>query len=445
MHVASRIDSVTVHRRGALVTRTAELSGERAELLIGNLPLALDDGSVRLRVEGGGEAIEARVELQLGQDDPELKPAWDERRQAAIQHKAVCQARLRDLEAALAQLDGLALQERPRLENEPPGESPTAARIALLRFREDRAGALMTQIEAARQERRLAREALAQLEDQHRRASTARQARSRELRKAVRVRLDGPSRGRLLLSYAVPGAGWAPSYGLRLSADLNEAELSVRALVRQRSREDWTGARLTLSTADLQAWTELPELQSLRIGRAQPARVAPWRPPPTGAGLLYADHDRAFGTPSADHCGAPAANPAAAREEPEPAVEEPEEWGAFDEEDLAESFEANLPPEAQAVAPPAPSRPAPRSAPRVEQQAVIEAHIEPQILDADPLVRAVDPRRVLAPEPRRREAVHVRRQPRVVPTVGGAQHQPRRHDDLGGHLADAGRQGPPGA
>src|SRR5690606_24484254 len=60
------------------------------------------------------------------------------------------------------------------------------------------------------------------------------------------------------------------------------------------SGEDWRGVKLVLSTAAPMTWTELPELPSIRIGRAQPpppARAG-FRPAPQGAGALFSDYDR---------------------------------------------------------------------------------------------------------------------------------------------------------
>ena len=53
------------------------------------------------------------------------------------------------------------------------------------------------------------------------------------------------------------------------------AELELRALVVQRTGEDWRGVELTLSTADPQSWAELPDLPSLKIGRRQPPPRSP--------------------------------------------------------------------------------------------------------------------------------------------------------------------------
>ena len=48
-----------------------------------------------------------------------------------------------------------------------------------------------------------------------------------------------------------------------------------------------------LSTAEPLAWTELPELSSLRIGKIQPTPPRRGiRPAPVGARALFADYDR---------------------------------------------------------------------------------------------------------------------------------------------------------
>ena len=137
------------------------------------------------------------------------------------------------------------------------------------------------------------------LEEQQRRASTARVPKADELRKAVVVALgrhgDAVGAGRLVIEYLVPGARWAPAYSLRIDRSGKRARLAVRAVVSQRSGEDWAGVALSLSTAEAQRFTDLPELATLRIGRAQPpAPKRGWRPLPADAAELFADYDRAF-------------------------------------------------------------------------------------------------------------------------------------------------------
>lgn len=67
----------------------------------------------------------------------------------------------------------------------------------------------------------------------------------------------------LELSYTVSNARWAPSYVVRALPDTGEAELSLSAVVQQRSGESWDGVRLALSTSS-------PALQS------RPDELQPW-------------------------------------------------------------------------------------------------------------------------------------------------------------------------
>ncbi|HLU67627.1 MAG TPA: DUF4139 domain-containing protein, partial [Kofleriaceae bacterium] len=313
----SRIDAVTVYRRGARVTRVAEIAPQGGALppvvRLGGLSLTLDDSSVRARIEpleAGGEAPVAhdlRVALDVPPRDPELRPADDAELEAARARVAELERLIAQLERELARLDHLALVPRPPgAEGERPPPSPLAARRSLIELRAARERHIRGELRASRDELDRARRRCELLEDQDRRASRARQAREHELRKAVIVSLRGAAAPcRLLVDYLVPGARWAPAYSVRLEPAMTAARLALRAHVAQDSGEDWSQVALTLSTAAAQAWTELPELASLRIGRQQPPppRVG-WRPPPSGVDELFRDWDRAFASLRA---GAPGA------------------------------------------------------------------------------------------------------------------------------------------
>jgi hypothetical protein len=303
--LTSRIDSVTVYRQGALVCRTAlVLAGQPVppQVKLVNLPLSLDDGSVRVRVEGdGGDlpvASDVRVALDLAVADARLPPPDDEALKQARRVVADIAERLVHLRAQRRRYEKLQVFERPaNKRGNPPIPSPVKARLALLEFRHRGITAVDERIQGALVEERLAVKVREDLENRQRAASKARQAKPHELRKAATISLRGhavpTAPVRLVIEYMVPGARWAPSYAISLTRDMTQATVSVRASVAQASGEDWHGVKLTLSTADAQRWTELPELQMLRIGRRQPpVQRRGWRAPPAGAGELYADFDR---------------------------------------------------------------------------------------------------------------------------------------------------------
>lgn len=310
--LSSRIDSVTVHRRGAVVCRVAVVLAAQPvppQVKLGNLPLSLEDASVRVRVEGeGGDlpvASDVRVVLDLAHPDSDLPPPDDAALKAARRRLAGLQQQLTQLGRQRQRLEQLTLYERPaNKRGDPPRPSPVAARMAALEFRHAAISELDQQLDEIRAQERRAHHEVEDLEQRWQAASTARQARPHELRKAALITLRGrtipTAPVRLVLEYRVPGACWAPAYAISLAKDLRQGVVSLRAVVAQRTGEDWRGVRLTLSTADAQRWYELPELQALRIGRRQatPLRRG-WRAPPVGAIELYGDYDRFTRSPVA--------------------------------------------------------------------------------------------------------------------------------------------------
>jgi len=325
--LTSRIDSVTVYRQGALVCRSAILLAAQPvppQVKLLGLPLSLDDGSVRVRVEGeGGElpvATDLRIALDLAVPDPALPPPDDAELKQARRDVRSLADRRSHLEAQRSRIERLQVFERPaNKRGQPPLASPTTARLSLVEFQQKQLAELDGQLAQIRAEQRQAEERREHLEARRKAASRARQAKPHELRKAALISLRASAVPtvpvRVVIEYMVPGARWAPSYAIHLTRDLAKATVAVRAVVAQETGEDWTGVRLTLATADAQRWVELPEMQALRIGRRQPPpQRRGWRAPPAGAGELYADYDRFLAG------GGPPRRPA----EPEPAPTD--EW-----------------------------------------------------------------------------------------------------------------------
>ncbi|HEX4512786.1 MAG TPA: DUF4139 domain-containing protein [Polyangiaceae bacterium] len=298
--MGSRIDRVTVFRRGARVERVLDVDGEVSEVRFVGLPLVAEDGSVRARVlDGEGLACDVRVGLEVPEADAALAPAIDEALEKAGDEATRCRAEVSRLQSALARLDALKIVPRPQpRDNEPPLPIPLESRQRLLALRAAEEERLGTALTSANESLRAAERKLVEETDRHARATTARNAKEHELRKVATVSLASVKKGaKVLLEYAVPGATWSPSYVLTLSGE--KAKLGMRAMVAQHTGEDWTGVSLRLSTAEADAWVELPELAKARIGRAQPARPKlGYREPPEGARALYADYDQVAGPPA---------------------------------------------------------------------------------------------------------------------------------------------------
>jgi uncharacterized protein (TIGR02231 family) len=87
---------------------------------------------------------------------------------------------------------------------------------------------------------------------------------------AVEVAADRAGAVELAVSYLVPNASWQPVWDARLLPETSTVELSFLGMVSQRTGEDWTEARLALSTAEPGRGLWVPQLESLWLQKAQP-------------------------------------------------------------------------------------------------------------------------------------------------------------------------------
>lgn len=299
--LSSRVSAVTVFRHGAVVTRQVELvqpeQGWPNQLRLIGLPLALADQSLRIRAsfpQGGGGLLATDLRVDLDWQEPEAPPPLNTEdllpRQGEIRR---LRAHLDALNQDLARLEAMQPANRPAgLPGQPPPGYALESRRNLVQLRQK----LLSEGLAKRNELQQRLEVLA---EELRQATTPPPPKPpNPLYKAVVVTLRTLPESHagavcLELSYEVSGARWAPSYTLRFDRDFTMAELAMRAHLVQSSGEDWNGVKLQVSTADIAAWKELPELPSRRIGRQQARPHRPgWRPAPPNTDSLFSDYDR---------------------------------------------------------------------------------------------------------------------------------------------------------
>jgi hypothetical protein len=305
--VPSTLDAVTVHTEGALCTRLASVPCEQGsvprQVRIEGLPLSLRPGSLRATVLQGPPGLSVRdvrpvfdVRLPPEADVPATQRALEE----AQEKLATVSAELERLQRDILPLRNLKPSFPPRPKNEPqaPRESALTALLSLADFVDTELAALLArQLDVERQQR----DAVAEVELRRRRleeGSSAVRGQRAQLHRAAVITLSegGPSDARvqLALEYAVPGARWVPGYDLRMPATLDGGALRMRASILQRTGEDWSQVRVSLSTAHLERRAEVPELKALRIGRHQPPPTrSGWRDPPPGLDELFASYDGA--------------------------------------------------------------------------------------------------------------------------------------------------------
>jgi uncharacterized protein (TIGR02231 family) len=274
----SRIDAVTVFPDGASITRrfAVDLPAGEHTLILDDLPLAADAGS--LRVAGSGEgaltvgSVDARQARPTERSDPQavqrLEALRDER--LALDDSIAAERMRKRAAEALVAPATLAAGDR--------GLDVAAASQALAAAHEVTLAADRAIRGAEQRQRRLDRE-IAEIE------AGLRTQPPRRLEARVAVEAAAPFRGELTLTYAVREARWSPVYDARLVTTGAKPSLDLvrRAEIRQRTGEDWSDVALTVSTARVARGGAVPVLPPLVVRYLEPEAMrerAGGAPPP---------------------------------------------------------------------------------------------------------------------------------------------------------------------
>lgn len=283
----STIGAVTLFPDAAIVTRNldVDLPAGSSTLVLRALPATIDPAS--LRVEG-----QATARLALGAVKSRLRAADP---QKTISENEVELKKLRaDLGQINSMLDALegrkAMVQRYAAAGPARDEKSAGLDVAQWGAAWDAVGQALVKVngeilEATRRKSETeARIKALEIAENGRRA---RLAPEREF--TVAVEADAPLKGALTISYRVAGAGWQPAYDARLTTEGKMAgglTLARRALVTQRTGEDWTDVELTLSTVRARSGTAAPQVEPQRVsflealvGYAAPAPVRRERAP----------------------------------------------------------------------------------------------------------------------------------------------------------------------
>lgn len=292
---ASKVDAVTVYRGFARVTRLArvELATGETRLLLQGLPAGLDDDSVRVEGKGtararvGGVSVERVTQAELAL--PEVRAA--EGRVEALQGEdraledkvAAARARAKFAESLRASYS----EERSKnLAVRGVSAKEWADLMAFVEAQLEAAAVDGRRAEAGRRElaRKLAA-ARAELEKlQAKRSGTSAQL-------AVELSAERGGSLEVAVSYLVGSADWRPIWDARLEPESGAVELALLGEVTQRTGEDWSEARLALSTAEPGRGLHVPELESRWLERLRP-------PPPPGRGASRKDYPAALAAPA---------------------------------------------------------------------------------------------------------------------------------------------------
>ncbi len=263
----SAITAVTVHPDAATLTREAsvDLPAGASTIVFKNLPFGLDPASLRVSGEAPGR-------LEIGAVETRAAPAETRGADTAIE------ARLKTLrsarEAVQAILDALAAKQAMALhysQASPERLSPETKPLSVGEWGAafDAIGATLAR---TGEELRVARDKAREIDTEIHALEAGKgrpfaQGPAREV--AVGVESATGGRARIVLGYLVPGAGWTPAYDARLDTgdkDRKPAlDLTRRAMVTQRTGEDWTEVALAVSTVRAQRGAAAPEVQPRRV------------------------------------------------------------------------------------------------------------------------------------------------------------------------------------
>lgn len=273
----SRIERVTLYPDAAIVTRSLsiDLPAGNHDVLLPDLPMNADPASLRVEASGNGRLMLGGIDLRLGvaeaRADAELQARLRAKREARDRNAD----RMDSAETRKAMVQRLAQGDPAPRDGKPLDlESWLKAVDAVGKTTQ----ALNDELRGLRIEEARITEEIAALE------AAIGQPGARNPRRIAAIAVEAPEAltATLTVSYRVAGASWRPVYDARLDTRgaKPSLELTRRALIRQRTGEDWREAKVVLSTLRVQRGTAAPILDSERLGFYEPT---PPRPLPLAA------------------------------------------------------------------------------------------------------------------------------------------------------------------
>lgn len=280
LSAASKIGSVTVFSDRAQVTRSATLSLDAGTTLVNfdGLPQLMDEDSIRVEGKGTGTARIAGITVKnvFLERVHEKRVLELEEEIAALKRRVdSLEAKRKALAAQRAFIDSIRVGWGERISKEITIGKPSTAEMGdVAKFVGEGIGKIEEQLYDAEAAKKPLLSRIAALEQELEQSRTDRMKEVRSVQVAIEA--DRKMEFAVNLSYLVSQAHWEPTYDVRLAADGKQAELIYRALVRQRTGEDWPGVKLMLSTAKPEVGGAAPELSPWQIHLYEPPRPLPY-------------------------------------------------------------------------------------------------------------------------------------------------------------------------
>lgn len=284
----SRIDGVTVYPGVATVTRLVEVTVPPGQhvLVVSGLPQALDPQSLRVEGVSSGPLQVGSVEMRT---QPLAAPPQTsevaQRIKQLQEDRARKQAEIQALTAKQAMISAIGTQAPTILGGKEKPVDPADWAKAW-----DAVGQglrlVNEELTAANFAMRALDEEIAAIGRQGGPAPRAGVARAAN----IAIEAGSEAKAMLKLTYQVSGATWRPAYDAALAIGGPQAKpklaLVRRAVVSQRTGEDWTDVTIAVSTAQARGGTSAPDVPPLRVAFNEPPVVMQAAPAPRSAGRV---------------------------------------------------------------------------------------------------------------------------------------------------------------
>ncbi len=267
----SKISSVMVFPSGAEVSRsfTVDLPEGPHEVVISDLPADLDGRSLRIEGEGpvGLEigSIDHKVMTVPLSDlrDPAVEEALKQRLQEVNDERTLLEAAVSAVELQTKLLNEMAMLPSRQMGRGEEGSAVDLTERYTSLYNMMGEKYVAAQANALRARAKI-RELDKELRNLHDRLGELPTGQKQLSRLTVHVVAGEAGTASFTVRYQVNGAGWRPSYEARLDTgdESGKAGLSLvrRAVIFQRSAEDWEDVALSLSTTNPRGRTSAPKL-----------------------------------------------------------------------------------------------------------------------------------------------------------------------------------------
>lgn len=273
INVDSSIKAVTVYPDSAKITRVAKVSLAvgKNDIVINNLPLNLDELSLRVSGEGKGKGsislgsvkFSRNIQYDVVQQQEKsirdlIEKAQDERR---IVEDSITRNR-----AQLEYINKMVLGNSNALDNKRKSDTHNGSYANLPLNQWQQAWQTLDEATAKAQEKirqfnkalKKSSKQLTKLKRELQQVATN----QKESRVAtLHIHTDTAAELRLNLDYQIRGARWEPVYDADLNTKTASVQLKTLAQISQRTGEDWNNVNVTLSTLRPNAGTQLPQLK----------------------------------------------------------------------------------------------------------------------------------------------------------------------------------------